>query len=293
MVMQSLMTVVIPILIQEAKPGHRPPESLIEVTEKCIGYIIQNTVHPFNLMVVDNGSSKEAAEHFRCLKAPNYTYVRHNSRERGMVEVINETYQRIQTPLIAYVHNDFYILEEAWDNRVHEIYRNDPKLGIIGFGGGFGMDGRGFRYGFASNMVYANKHGVHRWEGWMPAFVLDGMIMIMTKKMLNAVHGCGGAYKIHHFYDLHMSAASVFHGFHNYVLFVRCRHLSGRTRVSPNLKSMEVYKHNKIVFEKRWARRLPAYVTKDFKIKAGFPPARTHEPHFFPRKSPQAWRATR
>lgn len=289
--MKPKMTVVIPILIQEVKPHHVSHETLLGATEKCLNCLVTHTKDPFNLLIIDYGSIKQAEQMIRGLNLPNLTYVRHEERARGIVDALNEAWKTTSTPLLALMHNDFYILETGWDREVYDLARGDPELGIIGFAGGYAMDPSGLRRGFASNMVDANVHGVHRWKGWMPAVVLDGMIMIMSRKMLDAVGGIPTEYKIHFFYDQHMSAASVFAGFHNYVLFIRCQHLSGQTLMAPDVDGMATYLHNKGVFYKRWSRHLPAYVTRDFTLAHGYPPRTTHEPHYFPAKPPfPLWR---
>ena len=284
--MTARMTVVIPILVQEAEPGHRTPESHLATIEKAIKCLLTYAIHPFDLLIVDNGSIPEAEKRIKALHLPNLTYIKHRDRARGMVEVINEAMQITSSELLAFMHDDFYVLGQNWDVKVYSLASVDPRLGIIGFGGGYGMDKGGFRYGFASNMVQANLHGVHRWKGWMPAVPLDGMIMIMSRKMLDAVDGIPSEYRIHHFYDLHMNLASVFAGFHNYVLFIRCQHLGGRTRMAPELTGMEVYNHNRAVFERLWNPRLPVYVTRSFRLRQGIPPRITHNPHFFPELPP-------
>jgi len=280
------MTVVVPVLIMEPQPGHRPSETVLSVTLKCLDHLYTYTKEPFNLLIIDHGSIPEVHETIKALDPPNLTYVRHEDRARGMVDAINEAWKTTTSPLLAFMHNDLYVMTSGWDHQVYELSNQDPKLGIIGFGGGYGMGPDGYRYGFASNMVDANVHGVHRWAGWMPALPLDGLIMIMTRKMLDRVGGIPTEYKIHHFYDLEMSAASAFAGFHNYVLFIRCQHVSGQTRMAPELDGTQIYNHNREIFMRRWASLLPAYVTSDFKIYPGIPERHTHDAHYFPQRAP-------
>lgn len=290
--MNPRMTVVIPILIQDYQPDLLPVKKQLVMTLRSIGCLRRNATEPFDLLIIDHGSVKAAETMLKNLCIPNLTYVRHEERDRGMVDAINEAWKTTDTPFLAFMHNDFFILGEDWDGQAMGIGNGDPKLGIVGFGGGYGMGKDGMRYGFASNMVDANIHGVHRWKGCMPAVVLDGMMLIMTRKMLDAVKGIPTEYKIHFFYDQHMCAASVFAGFHNYVLFVRCQHLSGQTLMAENVKGREIYNHNQAVFTKLWSSRLPVYVTARHKVKRGFASPFTHDAHFFP-DPPQGLRRVR
>jgi len=261
-----MITIVIPIFISNS--------DMLKTTQECITNLKENTVNPFNLMVIDNDSIPEAEAYFKNLNLPNLIYVKHEEHPRGIIEAVNEAWKTTTTPLLCFMHNDFYILEKGWDNKVYEIFNGDPKLGIIGFGGGYGINVGVVRSGFTSNMVDAEVHGARRTEGYMPAAVLDGMILIMSRKMLDSVQGIGHGYRVHHMYDYHISLASIAAGFHNYVLFIKCKHKGMGTIMFPSWgkwakdqgSDYDYYMHNRKIFLELWSCFLPIRVSPDFSL---------------------------
>src|SRR5206468_896112 len=95
--------------------------------------------------------------------------------------------------IIAYFHDDLILHSTDWLDRVLKEFE-DPKVGLVGFGGatrhgqpGLYRDPYDYkqlaRGNFLSNMTDAENHG-RRFTGSREVVVLDGFALIIRRSML-------------------------------------------------------------------------------------------------------------
>lgn len=101
--------------------------------------------------------------------------------------------------ILAFLHDDTIINDsEGWVNRVLDEFE-DPKVGLVGFGGATGHGQPGLyrdpydykqlaRSNFLSNMTDAENHG-KRFTGSCDVAVLDGFALIVRRSVLEQVGG--------------------------------------------------------------------------------------------------------
>jgi GT2 family glycosyltransferase len=101
--------------------------------------------------------------------------------------------------IIAFLHDDLYIHEQGWDERVLQAFRDHPKVGLIGFGGSTALGSDDIykvpyeinqlaRQNFYSNMRGAEIHGT-RTTTDMPIVYNDGFSMIVRRSLLDKIDG--------------------------------------------------------------------------------------------------------
>jgi len=186
------------------------------------------------LLVVDNGSTDGSKEWVEKYILPQWHCGRviRNEKNLGVFRAMNQLWAETQTPILSAFHNDLYVTEVGWDDRVLEAFKEEPKLGVAGFCGARGLGANGLRHDVWSNMLEAEIHGSRGW-GRLWVSVLDGMALIMRRSMLDAVGGFDEGYTLHHRYDYDICLASLNAGFQNMLIGVSCHHQSGLTASSP------------------------------------------------------------
>lgn len=164
------------------------------------------------------------------------------NRNRGVVGSYQELYKTSTSDLIMYLHDDVICREGNWDERVLAEF-DDPKVGIVGFGGAIRHGSPDLykvpyrlqdlaRFGYMSNVDDAEVHG-ERMEGSREVAVLDGFALCIRRSLIDRVNGwlCLTGNCDFFCYDYAICALARRLGYSVRVVGVRCHHLGGRTSV--------------------------------------------------------------
>ena len=100
----------------------------LEYTKKAIESIYQHTKIPFQLIVIDNGSTDGTPSHLR--KDDRYYHIE-NQSNLGFPTAMNLGLEFISTPYFAILNNDI-IVTDGWLKRMIETIESDPKIAIVG-----------------------------------------------------------------------------------------------------------------------------------------------------------------
>lgn len=161
--------------------------------------------------------------------------------------------------VVAFFHSDLIVWEDGWIERVLYQFKQDPRLGMIGFIGSNEIDssgGRGLgtvsnfmgkeltRYGDSYMTVRKMESGDHEaylsWKGspaedhgkrntlFTRAKVVDGCSMIIRREAWNDI-GFREDFPPHHFYDRLISTQLLEKNWHIGVLGIQFDHISGQT----------------------------------------------------------------
>ena len=112
---------------------------------------------------------------------------------RPLLEAYQQGLEETQEPIVGYVHDDLRVQEKGWDARVLAEFE-DPRVGLVGFGGGLGhgdpeMYRKPYelvqlaRRGYRSNTKDAEVNG-ERFKGECDVAVLDGMALFVRREVL-------------------------------------------------------------------------------------------------------------
>lgn len=217
-----------------------PVMNQIEDTKGQWGCLVANTLNKeeVELVVINNGSTDGTADFLNRFVFPHFPDHKliNNPENIGVLASMQQGYTESKGDVIAYLHNDLYVFDYGWNNRVIENFENDPRLGLAGFLGAEGAGKTGGRMNTCSNMLEAEIHGT-RIEETRKVAIFDGLALIARRGMLDQVGGFDQAYTYHHFYDRDISLASLFGGWNNLMIGVYCHHRSGVTANRPEYQT--------------------------------------------------------
>ena len=256
----------------------------------CLKY---TTSEESEWLILDNGSTENVEKYITEYARPKrLNYVR-NEDNPGLITNNNDALRRCETELLCLLHNDCFIYEKNWDQRIISYFEQMPDLGIAGFFGAQGCMPNGGRIQYPSklgsagfsNMLEAEIHGMRMGPDmpWRPAAIFDSFCMVFRVKMLKECGGFDTRYQYHHFYDRDTGLESIRHGYKNIVVNVPCHHGGGYTSETPAyrewlmkiigkpVEDLAFHDANMAKFTEKWMAidALPLYVNDDFSLRRG------------------------
>lgn len=226
------------------------------------------------LVVINNNSQDDTVKFLEDFVFPHFPKHKlvNNPENVGVVKSMNQCIQESTGDIIAILHNDLFVYDDNWDERVLSVFENE-KVGLAGFFGSKGTHTSGGRMDAMSNMIEAEYHGV-RETGDKRVGAFDGLSLIGRRKMFEQVGGFDEKYVYHHFYDRDMSLESHFAGWENWFIGVYCHHISGVTANRPDYQTwidgkmqttgftgdLASYQASEKYFFSKWADKLPVYI---------------------------------
>lgn len=96
------------------------------LTQRCIESVRRHTSVPYELIVVDNGSERDAA-HYADLAADHPVL---NDDNRGFAGGMNQGLEAARGEWVAFCNNDIEV-PEGWADRLIETAKDEPEAGIV------------------------------------------------------------------------------------------------------------------------------------------------------------------
>lgn len=212
--------------------------------DKTVAALIANKgrYNDFEIVLFDNGSDKLYKYH-RFERKVKFTYHREETNI-GVLPVFERALEYCKGDIIMFIHSDVLVHGKDWPIRIKSAFRDDKKLGLLGFFGAKGIGADGGRAWSISNMQGSewgkcDCHDIAAWhhgeliEGVHPAVVLDGLAMIFRSETLYGLISRTDAFAPwrapHHFYDKILSLKTIKLGYHVSVIDIEFDHWSGAT----------------------------------------------------------------
>jgi len=252
----------------------------LEDTKSAWGLHVENLGDKENspeLVVINNApEDKESIKFLTDFVFPHFKEHKliNNPENLGVVKSMNQCIKESTGDVIAILHNDVFVFESDWDEKVLKVFEN-PKVGLAGFFGAQGTYTNGGRMDAVSNMIEAEYHG-ERLTGTRRVGAFDGLSLIGRRTMFEQVGGFDEGYTYHHFYDRDLSLASHFAGWESWFVGVYIHHRSGVTANRPDYQTwidkkmgtsgfsgdLASYKKSEEYFFSKWKDKLPVYILK-------------------------------
>ncbi len=244
--------------------------NLIGFTRLCVDYIRKNTNTPYELIIIDNGSTDGTREYCAELsKEIDLKYLR-NDTNLGPIIAINQGIKAAKYEYICQMHNDVVIFEYGWLDKMVSIMEKDPNIGIACLAGrqyirkDAGCDENTLKHNLLS--IGLNPPMT---ETAADVAVIDGMCFMFTMSLIRKIGMLDEIYGMMHFYDMDFSLASIKAGYRNAAVNVLAFHVGngGTTRRSDFYKKLvpsdlKLYNKNSAIFQKKYRNMLPCDVRK-------------------------------
>jgi GT2 family glycosyltransferase len=239
-----------------------PVYNRLELTRACLESL-RRTSRPFELCVVDNGSTDGTAAFVGSLAWPwPLRYVR-NDVNLGLIRALNQGARLATGDFLCFLHNDTELSEPAWLARLHHAVVTGDRVGLAGLYGARRVrrDGR-----------YAGRTLVHALAGQgtlrapvVEVAAVDGVCLFLRRAVFEAVGGFDEGYGPFHGYDRELSFAVRETGLRCVVVNAPFLHRGGGTRTGPGAPApaaQDLAQRRAALarFARRWRHRLPADV---------------------------------
>jgi len=231
------------------------------LTRACLDSLRRTTV-PFELCVVDNGSSDGTQAYFQSLTLPTPLRYQRNDDNAGLIRALNQGARLATADVLCFLHNDTELREPAWLERLAAAL-DDGRVGLAGLYGvrRLRRDGR-----------YAGRTIVHSLEGgpalsapMVEVAAVDGVCLCLRRGLLQELGGFDEGYGFFHGYDRDLSFAVRERGLRCVVVDAPFVHRGGGTRTAeraPVSASQDLEQRRRALarFAEKWRHRLPSDV---------------------------------
>lgn len=103
-----------------------------QLTKECVEHIVKNTLYPYRLIIVDNGSQKETEEYLNDLskdKGLCRALIR-NETNLGFVKAINQGLRISNADYVCLLNNDV-LVSKGWLTEMINVANSDSRIGIV------------------------------------------------------------------------------------------------------------------------------------------------------------------
>ena len=218
---------------------------------------------PFELCVVDNGSTDGTEAYFRSFPLPYPLRYARNAANVGLITALNQGARVAGGEVLCFLHNDTEMREPAWLERLEGALGDGRRVGLAGLYGARRMrrDGR-----------YVGRTIVHCLEGGpgltapvVEVAAVDGVCLCLRRALLKEIGGFDEGYGFFHGYDRDLSFAVRERGLACAVVDARFVHRGGGTRTGERApvaatEDLEQRRQAMARFARKWRRRLPSDV---------------------------------
>ena len=233
----------------------------LELTRACLASL-RGTSEPFELCVVDNGSTDGTREYFGRWTHPFPLRYARNGDNVGLIRALNQGAALGQGDLLCFLHNDTEMRDLRWLGRLRGALEDDGA-GLAGLYGARRLrrDGR-----------YAGRTLVHCLEGTaniggdvVEVAAVDGVCLAIPRALFDTVGGFDEGYGFFHGYDRDLSFAVREAGRRCVIVSAPFVHRGGGTRAadpSPERTAgdLEARRAALARFATKWRHRLPCDV---------------------------------
>lgn len=224
---------------------------------------LRPTTVPFELCVVDNGSTDGTEVYFRRFAPPYPLRYERNAANVGLISALNQGARLAAGAVVCFLHNDTEMREPAWLERLVAALGDGRRVGLAGLYGARRVrrDGR-----------YVGRTIVHCLEGGpglaapvVEVAAVDGVCLCLRRALLDEIGGFDEGYGFFHGYDRDLSFAVRERGLACVVVDARFVHRGGGTRTGERApvaaaEDLEQRRQAMARFAQKWRRRLPSDV---------------------------------
>ena len=236
----------------------------LEFTRDCINNIAKNTKCPFRLILIDNGSRKEAQNYLASLLKRTNLEIKiiRNETNLGFVKAVNQGLRESKAPYICVMNNDT-IVTDGWLTELIDLAGSDSRIGLVNPS----SNNLGQKPPFGNIAKYAKTLKKFKGE-FIEMGAALGFCLLIKRDIFEKIGFFDEIYGVGNFDDTDYSRRVESLGF--VCVRAKAAYVYHSISKSFNLKKAkfdEIFGKNKEIFNKRWGRpkRLLYIMTKDHK----------------------------
>ena len=230
-----------------------PTFNCLEFTRQCLESIDRHTLHPHEIIVVDNGSTDGSKEYLRALE--NIKLIE-NAVNKGYPAACNQGIKMAGGKYILLLNNDT-IVTDLWLSRMFSGFFADPKVGIIG---PRSNDSAGLQkvsspgYKSVSELdAFAKLFREKSARQFRNVDFLSGFCMLIDKKVVEKIGLFDEQFGIGNYEDQDICRRAVEGGFKLLVVNeVYIHHYGSRSFVENGLSYNDILAENRKKYEMKW-----------------------------------------
>lgn len=204
------------------------------LTQKCFDLLVKNTslYGDVRIVFIDNASDTPLEIPYDHNSLLPFDILR-NVENRGCFFPLLQLYYTYQdADFIGIMHNDVFILEQGWNERVLQAFDDNPDLNLLGFAGSDQADvaggrGTGTMHNFMGTFGQPQGNS-KRITDLQPAVLLDSLFMMFRRDAIPFLD-INDDILLYHFYDKIWSMRMLEQNFDIGVLGVKIDHIGGMT----------------------------------------------------------------
>jgi GT2 family glycosyltransferase len=232
-----------------------PVFNKLEVTLRCLAQIRdENVSGPYEVIVVDNGST-DATEETLSVRG-DIVYIR-NRENLGIAKAYNLGADTARYETLCFMHNDVFVFEKNWLEKIEGFMQRHPRSGIVGLYGARTIRRDGSFRG--RTILHAERGAPSLRREWEKVAVVDGLLLAVKKAVLQEIGGFDEGYA-HHYYDKDISMRALSRQLSNYVLNIPFEHQAGTSRKAIR-EDDRIREEGRLRFISIWKEHLPADVS--------------------------------
>lgn len=233
----------------------------LPLTRACLESLKPSTI-PFDLVVVDNGSTDGTQEFFHHFPEPFPLRYHRNSSNLGLIRALNQGWRIAGGEFLCFLHNDTEMLDPEWLAKLVNAAEGEGA-GLVGLYGVRSVRRDG-RY-VGRTIVHALDDGPTLRSPVAEVAAVDGVCLFLGRSLLAELGGFDESYGFFHGYDRDLSFQVREAGRRCFVVNARFVHRGGGTRTSEAARDesrddLAERRQALAHFTRKWKHRLPADV---------------------------------
>ncbi len=230
----------------------------LEFTRHCVVALARHTRAPWELIVIDNGSTDGTADYLQGVHdvAPFRVKVITNPENRGFPIACNQGLKEARGEHLVLLNNDT-VVTDAWLNQLVALAASNPKIGMVGPVSNYASPPQ-----LVEEVTYKDLDAMHRfatrWRAqhlgqWRTVEKLSGFCLLLKHQVLEAIGGLDERFGLGFFDDDDLALRARRAGFELAIahdLFIH--HFGSRTFVGAGIDAEKLLEENQGRFAEKW-----------------------------------------
>lgn len=200
----------------------------LPLTRACLTSL-RATTEPFQLAVIDNGSTDGTRGFFERFADPYPLRFQENPANDGVIRALNRAWRAAETEFLCFLHNDTEMTDPDWLRKLLAALA-EPRVGLAGLYGVKRLRRNGRAVGRTIVHSLAPQPTVR--PPWEEVAFVDSVCLCLPRELMTAIGGFDEGYGFYHGHDRDLSFAVRDRGLRCLVVHAPFVHHGGGTRAS-------------------------------------------------------------